>query len=273
MQTIPIGIFSRTYSGPIKDVMQQISAAGYTCLQFNMSSAGLDSMPKQYPDHILHDINHLQEEFNLSISGISGTYNLIHPDKKYRRDYLVRLEIMMQQMETLKIPMVSLCSGTRNIDNMWQGHQENNSNEVWNELCHELEKVVLLAEKYAVLIGIEPEKNNVINSVEKAQRLLDQMQSPAVKIIYDPANLFDTGSVSEIESMVMYGLDKLYPHLVMVHAKDIEQNGNYVPAGKGVMPFAKMIDALRNNKFEGSIIAHELKANEAVQVCNYLKSI
>ena len=42
-------------------------------------------------------------------------------------------------------------------------------------------------------LAFEPEINNVVNSVSKARNLLDEIGSPWLKVVIDPANLIRPG--------------------------------------------------------------------------------
>ena len=42
-----------------------------------------------------------------------------------------------------------------------------------------------------MLLAFEPEHNNVVNSARRARRLIDDLGSPALKVLMDGANIFD----------------------------------------------------------------------------------
>src|SRR5262249_32953151 len=118
-------------------------------------------------------------------------------------------------------PMVSLCSGTRDPEDMWKRHAENDLPNAWADLLATLSCLLPAAEAAGVMLGIEPEHNNVVNSAEKARRLLDELRSPAVRIILDGANLFNWAELPAQAEVLRRAVDLLGSDIVLAHAKDI----------------------------------------------------
>ncbi len=52
-------------------------------------------------------------------------------------------------------------------------------------------KAVALAHANSVDLGIEPELANVIDSAAAARRLIDEIASPRLRVVLDPANLVE----------------------------------------------------------------------------------
>jgi sugar phosphate isomerase/epimerase len=72
---------------------------------------------------------------------------------------------------------------------MWKCHPGNNSKEAWRDMVQSIECGLIAAEKNGLLLAIEPEKENVVNSASRARHLLDELQNPRLRIVIDPANL------------------------------------------------------------------------------------
>ena len=51
-----LGIFSKTYEGTLEHVFQKMEQDQLTCTQFNLSSAGMESMPLTYDRAVLDKI-------------------------------------------------------------------------------------------------------------------------------------------------------------------------------------------------------------------------
>ncbi len=58
-----------------------------------------------------------------------------------------------------------------------------------------MSEAVKIADRHEVTLAFEPEINNVVNSVCKARRLLDEIDSPWLKVVIDPANLIRPGEL------------------------------------------------------------------------------
>ena len=102
-------------------------------------------------------------------------------------------------------------------------------------------KAASLAEECGVDLGIEPELANVVSSAELARQLIDSLGSPRIKIVLDPANLFETASAIEARTIVAQAVDMLADRIVMAHAKDRRADGSFAAAGSGVIDFRHFV--------------------------------
>lgn len=267
------GIFGRTFPGTDPEaVLDRVAGAGFAAVHWNMASAGLPSMPDAVPDGLPRRIAEAAQARGVAIVGLSGTYNMIHPDPAQRARGLARLAHAIRAARGMDAPLVTLCTGTRDPDDQWRTHPENACPEAWVDLLAEMERAVLLAESAGVRLGIEPEAANVVSDPTKARRLLDDLQSSAVAIVLDPANLFEEPpDPAPLRDAVARAVDLLGPDLVMAHAKDRDPRGQVVAAGQGVIDFGHFADCLRRAGFDGDVVTHGLAPEEAPAVADLLK--
>ena len=61
---------------------------------------------------------------------------------------------------------------------------------------------VAIADRHEVTLAFEPEINNVVSSVMRARRLLDEIDSPWLKVVIDPANLLDFDDLDRLSEIV-----------------------------------------------------------------------
>ena len=265
-----IGIFAKTFPGT--DPATTITAArtaGYDTVQYNMACSGLPPMPDAIPDGTLQAIANAASQ--TPITALSATYNMIHPDPAVRTTGLNRLKLLIKSAATLHIPMVTLCTGTRDATDQWRAHPDNETPAAWADLLTELAKAAELAEAQGILLGIEPELANVVSSAAKARKLLDTLQSPSLAIILDPANLFETSPAPG--KIINHAIDLLAGRIHMAHAKDRAPDGSFATAGKGVINFPSFLATLKASGFTGDLITHGLTPDEAPGVARYLRSL
>ncbi len=74
---------------------------------------------------------------------------------------------------------------------MWRWHPDNTTPQAWADSRTTLQALAALAEDYGLTLAVEPEHSNVVATADQAITMLDQIGSPALKIIYDAANLLD----------------------------------------------------------------------------------
>jgi sugar phosphate isomerase/epimerase len=90
-----LGIFAKTFPrSSLEETLDAVRAHEIGCVQFNMSCAGLRPMPEEIPQELADRIREEMNKRNLTMSAVSGTFNMIHPDPKMRRDGLRRLGVL-----------------------------------------------------------------------------------------------------------------------------------------------------------------------------------
>ncbi len=269
-----IGIFAKTFAAQgALPVLRAAGGAGYEAAQFNMACAGLPAMPDDIPRDVADGVAEASRSSGVGIAAVSATYNMIHPDMEQRSLGLRRLGTIIGAAHAMGTRLVTLCTGTRDPQDQWRHHPDNDSAEAWSDLVTEMEKAVALADRHDVDLGIEPELANVVSSARAARRLLDEMNSPRLKIVLDPANLFEIASAAERRLLVEEALDLLGGRIAMAHAKDRDASGNFVAAGKGVIDFSHFVSRLRAAGFDGPLVTHGLNEAEAPGVAAFLKEV
>jgi sugar phosphate isomerase/epimerase len=180
------------------------------------------------------------------------------------------LSVLVDHAAAMGTGMVTLCTGTRDPEDQWRHHPDNASPEAWRDLLEEVSKACALAEAKGVKLGIEPELANVIDGAAKARRLIDSLQSPALAIVLDPANLFEVEPLDRQRDILSHAVDLLADRIAMVHAKDRDPSGGFVAAGTGVVGFPHFVNRLRSAGFDGDLVTHGLTAEEAPDVAAFL---
>ncbi|MGB8313101.1 MAG: sugar phosphate isomerase/epimerase [Aestuariivirga sp.] len=269
-----IGIFAKTFTATgAFPVLKAVGDAGYDVAQFNMACVGLPSMPDVIAPELAEEIAKASAATGVAIAAVSGTYNMIHPDPAMRVDGLDRLASIIRAAPLMGTRLVTLCTGTRDPHDQWKHHPENASKEAWRDLLEEMAKAVTLAEVNGIDLGIEPELSNLVSSAEQAHRLMSEMQSPRLRIVLDPANLFEIATVDESRTIIARAADILGDRIAMAHAKDRRADGGFVAAGKGRIDFPHFIRCLRSAGFAGPLVTHGLHEDEAAGVAAFLREI
>lgn len=266
-----LGIFAKTFEGAQPEtVLKAVVGAGFAAAQYNMACSGLASMPEEIEEKQAQAVADAAKQAGIEIAAVSGTYNMIHPDRAVREAGHRRLAVLAQRSQGMSTRLITLCTGTRDPLDQWKEHPDNGTPEAWRDLLEAMETAIGIADRHDVDLGIEPELANVINSAQKARRLIDEMRSPRIKIVLDPANLFEKATLDEQRTTVSHAIDLLADRIVMAHAKDRNPDGSFATAGKGVLDYTHYLGALTAIGFHGSLITHGLAANEAEGVARFL---
>src|SRR5438105_3664816 len=129
----------------------------------------------------------------------------------------MKFEVLCEVAAGLHIPVVTLCTGTRDPVNMWKWHSENDSKEAWDDMVQSTESCLIAAEKNNLILAFEPESENIVNSASRARKLLKELRNPRLRIVIDPANLSLGSNQKEVldEAFALLG-----DSIVVAHAKD-----------------------------------------------------
>lgn len=269
-----IGVFAKTFrrSEPA-GVLAAVRDAGFAVTQFNLACAGLPSMPDEVPAAAIQAIDAAVGASGVGLVALSGTYNMAHPHRAVRDDGLRRLAVVIEAAARLSTPLVTLCTGTRNRDDQWAHHPDNADPSAWADMAVEMEKALALAERHGVDLGIEPEQANIVTSADDAMRLIAEMGSKRLRIVLDPANLFEQANADEARAIVSAAIERTAGHVAVAHAKDRFADGRFATAGQGVVDFADFIARLKDAGFDGPLVTHGLSADEAPGVARFLKGL
>jgi sugar phosphate isomerase/epimerase len=270
---VRLGIFAKTFAGNSPgEVLRAAAAAGFSAVQYNMACSGLTSMPDNIPTAVARDVEESAAKNGIAIAALSGTYNMIHPDPAVRSKGHDRLGTLAAATRGMKTNLITLCTGTRDPDDQWRDHRENRSAGAWKDLLGSMEVAIGIADEYDIYLGVEPELANVIHSAASARRLLDELRSPRVKVILDPANLFETATHEEQRRLVAQAVDLLADSIMMGHAKDRSIAGGFASAGRGVLDYPHYFACMRRIGFDGTIVTHGLSASDASEVASFLRT-
>lgn len=268
------GIFAKTFAGgdPLT-VLRAARAAGYVAVQYNMACSSLPALPQSVPDGTAEAIRDAADATGVAVAAISATYNMIHPDPAVRRRGHDSLREIAAVARTVGAPLLTLCTGTRDPLDQWRGHPDNATPEAWADLLASMTVAIGIAEEFGVQLGIEPELANVIDGARQARRLIDELASDRLRIVLDPANLFEVASIERQHEIIADAVTLLADRIAMAHAKDRDAQGGFATAGKGVVDFPFFLDRLREAGFDGPLVTHGLNEAEAPEVAQFLAGL
>lgn len=269
-----LGIFAKTFAGTDPHtVLAAARRAGYRAVQYNMACSGLPSMPDHVPEGTAVAIRDAAERTGVAVIAISATYNMIHPDPAVRAAGHGSLERIAAVARDVGAPLLTLCTGTRDPADQWRHHPDNGTPGAWADLRDSIRTAIGIADRYGVDLGIEPELANVIDSATKARHFIDEIGSLRLKIVLDPANLFETEPAERQREIVEAGIKLLADRIAMAHAKDRTAEGGFATAGTGVLDYPFYLGCLREAGFDGDLVTHGLSEAEAPAVARFLEEI
>ncbi len=269
-----LGIHVNVFRRPtLEATLDAVEEHGLRCVHFNMSAAGMPAMPEQIEEELCDRIVGELDAREIAMAALSGTFNMIHPSVDVRRAGLRRLEAVASRARKLGTSLVALCTGTRDPDDMWRHHPDNDTPEAWEDLLDSIGQALQIAGRHGVTLAVEPEVSNVVDSAAKGRRLLDEMGSRRLKIIMDGANLFHTGELPRMREILDEAFDLLGAEIVVAHAKDLDRDGEagHVAAGRGLFDYDHYLRLLKKVRFDGPLILHSLAESEVSECMEFLR--
>jgi sugar phosphate isomerase/epimerase len=269
-----IGIIARTFVRPtLEETLDAVVNHGIYCVQFSLGCVGLPELPERIDAGVCDKIRKEMDARKITMTAISGTFNMIHPDLQKRQDGLRRLHELASACGRLGTSVITLCTGTRDPENMWRRHPENDSPEAWEDLVASMKEALQIAEENKVTLAFEPEVSNVVDSASKGRRLLDEMQSPYLKVVMDAANIFHKGELPRMREILDEAFALLGEYIVIAHAKDLDHDGDagHKAAGKGLLDYDQYLSLLNTIGFDVPLILHGLSEEQVDECVAFLR--
>jgi len=270
-----IGIFAKTFVWPtLAETLDAVVAHGIRCVQFNLACAGMPSMPVQIDPALSAAMRSALDARQLRMAAVSGTFNMIHPDVRQRQDGLARLRTLAAACHDLGASVITLSTGTRDPEDMWRRHPDNDTPAAWRDLRAALGEALVIAEEHRVTLAFEPEVSNVVDSAAKGRRLLDELQSPYLKVVMDGANLFHAGELPRMRAILDEAFTLLGDDIVLAHAKDLSHDGDagHDAAGTGQLDYDHYLALLRGVGFSGPLVLHALTEEQVAPCVAFLQA-
>lgn len=272
MAMVP-AIFSRTYATTTAaQTFAAVRSDGFGAVQFNLSNLGLPTLPDALPEE-LETVRAEADARGVTLCALSGTWNMAHPDPAHRRAMRPRFLNVLRAALRLGVPIVTLCTGSRDAGNMWAAHADNASPEAWADLRAELAWALERAADAGLRLAIEPEPANVICDARAARRLLDEMQAPHLGIVLDAANLIPAHQAARQPAVMAEALGLLGDALLLAHAKDHDASGRVVAPGDGVVDLPGFAAGLGAAGFDGPLIGHGFAPADALRAAGVLRAL
>jgi sugar phosphate isomerase/epimerase len=264
-----LGVMSKVFERPsIEEVARAIREAGLHATQLNLESAGLEELPEALDESLCARVREAFEREGLAISAVSGTFNAIHPDAAVRAEGVHRVALLASRCRLLGTDVITQCTGTRDRDWMWRSHPANSDPDAWEDCLATFRTLVGHAEHHDVTLAFEPEVVNVVDTAEKAARLIETIGSPKLRVVMDPANYFHPWMLGQMQEVLADVFAHVGGYIALAHAKDVcpppTGEGECIrpAAGTGVLDYALYVRLLHESGYSSGLIMHSLSEEQ-----------
>lgn len=151
----------------------------------------------------------------------------------------------------------AMCFAKHMVMYGYHGSDEWNAggNKAWPKFIELYRPIAKLAEDEGISLIVENGFNGMLTSGFLAKKFIDDLASPAVSILWDPANALYVGDIAYPDA---YNLIK--EHLGHVHIKDMNVNpveswADVTPIGRGQLAqyLVRIADALKKDGYDGFV--------------------
>ena len=227
----------------IEELPKIIKSAGFDCVQLALTKAikGIDNFSAIEESHLEHIREHFERN-SLDIT-VLGCY--IEPSISDRESRLANVAIFQNHLAYAKALGVHIV-GTETTY-MAPNTAEDEREKAYQLLRDSVLRMAETAEKYGVNIGIEPVADHTLNTPGLTRRLLDDVGSQRLKIIFDPFNMLLPETVGSQEQIYKQMFDLFKEHIVVMHVKDaliLNNEKVWAKIGKGIINYEFIMERI-----------------------------
>ena len=181
---------------------------------------------------------------------VLGCYlNLANPNKEQLEKTVHRYMAHIRFASWLGCGVVGTETGAPN--ETYSFTPECHTEEALQLFIQNVRPVVKYAEQMGVVFAIEPVYWHIVWNPKQARRVLDEIQSPNLQIIFDPVNLLDIANYRDREEIIGEAIELLGPDIAMVHLKDFRiEDGKMISMGCGLgeMDYTDILKFMKERK-------------------------
>lgn len=187
--------------------------------------------------------NYFASNFNqagIKISILGSYVNIVATDLDERKQAIENFKKHLYLAKDFNAAMVATETGS-----VGQGYTEENfTEEAFQKAVVSVKEMVAEAERFGVIVAIEAGINHPVYTAPLARRLVDEVDSPNLKIILDCANLMSVSNYERQAEVVAEAFELLDDVIVALHIKDFIVEDNkviIVPVGHGWMDYTPIM--------------------------------
>lgn len=187
--------------------------------------------------------------YDVDIAVLGCYLNLAHPDpeelKKIQQKYFAHLRFASM----LGCSVVGTETGAPNAE--YRSEPACHTEEALQTFITNFRPVVECAEKFGVIMAIEPVWSHIVYNSKQALKVLKAINSPNLQIILDPVNLLGMENYENHEAVFAEAIEDLGEYTAVIHMKDfVVENGKIVSGapGTGIMKYDRVMDFIHRDK-------------------------
>ncbi|MDU5334890.1 sugar phosphate isomerase/epimerase [Enterococcus sp.] len=232
-----------------EELGEKLLANGFSHIQLAVQKSFPDAVPSL--DSISSGTGHFFGDYfarlGIKVSVLGCYVNLASPDSMIRNQAIDHFKRHIAVASSFQAAVVGTETGS--VGNGYT--TKNYTKEAYQTARQSIAELVACAEKLGVIVGIEAGINHPLYTADLAKQLVQEIQSPNLRIIMDCANLMSVENHQQQKEVIHQALTNLRDDICSMHLKDfVVENGQIkiVPVGTGWMDYTQILKFLKYDK-------------------------
>ncbi|ETT63581.1 xylose isomerase domain-containing protein [Paenibacillus sp. FSL R7-277] len=260
---------------PLKELTAALQTYNIDFVQLALSKAiqDIDLSPGKLSPGLASYIGEQFDRAGIRI-GVLGCYiNPIHPDPAVRRSEIDRFKEHLRYARQFGAPMVATETGAFTT---FQEIDPYRYEEIgWDALKATIEELAEEAEKWGVFLGLEGVSTHTLSSPAKMRRILDEVPSSSIGVVFDPCNLIGE-EVHLQDEIVDQSFSLFGDRIILAHLKGIYEDGGRIrhgAPGTGLFHTAEFLNKLEAHKPMIDVSLEDVTSLEIRDTVNLLRNL
>ncbi len=236
---------------PLEERLKAVHEQGFSCAHLALSKVISENSVADSaltPGYAMY-LKRLFDKYGLDVAVLGCYLNLANPDSEKLKTIQNKYMANIRFAAHLGAGVVGTETGAPNLEYKFE-------EACWNEeslqtFINNLRPVVKYAEQMGVLMAIEPVVRHIVCNPVRARRVLDEINSPNLRIILDPVNLLEVYNYEKQDEILDEAVELLGKDVAVLHVKDFQiKDGKLVsvPVGQGMCHWERVIPYMKKEK-------------------------
>ena len=205
---------------PMEELLPLVRSQGYTCAHLALRKLLPDvpctasALTPGYASYL----KHVFAQNGIDIAVLGNYLNLMHPEEGYIREAMELYLAHIRFASLLGCGMVGTETGAPNA--AYRFCPECREEKTLSLFIKRLTPIVRYAEQFGVIFAIEIVARHSVYDAKTCRRVLDEIGSPNLQVLFDPVNMLDLDNVDRREEVFAEAIELLGKDVAMVHLKD-----------------------------------------------------
>lgn len=261
---------------PVEERLKIVKEQGFTCAHVALSKVISENSvaPEALTPGYAMYLKRLFDKNELDCAVLGCYLNLANPDAAQLKAIQEKYKANIRFAAHLGAGVVGTETGAPNVEYKFE-------EACWNEeslqiFIKNLRPVVKYAEQMGVLMAIEPVVRHIVCNPVRARRVLDEIDSPNLRIILDPVNLLESYNYEKQDEIIDEAVELLGKDVAVLHVKDfVIRDGRLVsvPVGQGQCHWDRIIPYMKKEKPYMHATLEDTRPDNAVAALNCITKI